>query len=73
MLALQHGQQPLRVQPLGVLKVQAHAFRERLVAFGNRIKQVAHRDQLSQLQIGTPVHQQLQHQLERGALALQRR
>ena len=73
MVALQHGQQPLVVQALRVVEVKAHAFRERLVAFGDGVVQVAYRDQLPELQVCAAVHQQLQHQLQRGALALQRR
>jgi hypothetical protein len=64
-------QQPLVVQALGVVEMQAHALRERLVALGDRVVQIAHRDQLAQLQVGAPVHQQLQHQLQGRALALQ--
>ena len=70
-LGLQHRQQALVVQALGVVEVHAHGFRERLVAIGNGVPQIAHRDQLPQLQIGTPVHQQLHHQLQRRAFALQ--
>ena len=72
MLPLQHGQQPLVVQALGVLEMQAHALGERLVALGNRVIQIPHGDQLAQLQIGAPVHQQLKHQFQSRALALQR-
>ena len=57
MLPLQHGQQPLVVQTLGVLEMQAHALGERLVTLGNRVVQIPHGDQLAQLQIGAPVHQ----------------
>ena len=72
-LGFEHGQQPLAVQALGVVKMQPHAFGKRLVAFADGVVQVAHRDQLAQLQIGAPVHQQLHHQLQGCALALQRR
>ena len=53
--------------------MKPHAFRERLIAFGDGVVQVAYRDQLAELQVRSAVHQQLQHELERGALALQRR
>ena len=72
MLALQHGQQALGVKPLRLVEVQAHALGEGLVALRNRVVQVTHGDQLPQLQVSTTVHQQLQHQLERRAFALQR-
>ena len=51
--------------------MQAHRLRERLVALDDGVPQVAHRDQLAQFQVVPAVHQQLQHQLERRALALQ--
>ena len=59
------------VQPLGVLEVQAHGLREGLVAFGDHVPQVANRDQLPEFQVCAAVHQQLHHQLQRGALSLQ--
>ena len=73
MLAFQHRQQALVVQALGVGEMQAHPFRERFIAFGDRVVQVADGNQLPEFQVGAAVHQQLQHQLQRGALALQRR
>ena len=73
MVALQHWQQPLVVQSLRVVEVKAHAFRERFVAFGDGVVQVAYRDQLPEFEVCAAVHQQLKHQFQRGALALQRR
>ena len=46
-LGLQHRQQPLVVQSFGIVEMQPHAFGKRLVAFADRVVQVAHRDQLA--------------------------
>jgi hypothetical protein len=72
-LALQQGQQLVAEQAARVLEVQTHGVRERLVALGDDVVQVPHRDDLAQLQLLAAVHQQLQHDLEGRALALQHR
>ena len=71
-LTFQHGQQALVEQALGIVKMQPHALRKRLVAFTDRVVQITYRDELAQLQVIAAVHQQLHHQLERRALALER-
>ena len=73
MLPFQVRQQFLPVKSLGVVEVNAHRLREGLVAIGNHVEQVADRDDLSQLEVIAPIHQQLQHQLQGRALALQGR
>ena len=72
MLALQHRQKALCIESFGIVEVQSHAFRERFVALGNRVVQVTHWNQLTEPQVISAVHQQLQHQLECGAFSLQR-
>ena len=61
------------VQLLGVVEVEAHLLAERLVPVGDDIEQVAHRDDVAQLQGFALVDQQLQHHLECGPLPLQQR
>ena len=73
MARLQHRQQALGVEPLGVLEVQPHALGEGFIPFRDRIPQITDRNQLAELEILAPIHQQLQHQLQCRALALQRR
>ncbi len=61
------------VEALRVLEVLPHPFAERLVAFGDHVEEITHGNQVAQLQRVALAHQQLQHDLERGALALQQR
>ena len=72
MLPLQMRQQLLSVEPLGVVEVDTHRLGERFVAVGDHVEQVADRDDLPQFQVIASIDQQLQHQLQGRALALQR-
>ncbi len=71
-LAQQHRLEPLRPQPPGLGELRAHHLGERLVARVDRVEQVAERDELAELELVAAVDEQLQHHLERRALALHR-
>ena len=71
MAALDERQQLLSVQAPGVLEVVAHPLRERLVALGDGVEEIADGDDFTQLQRLAPVDQELEHHLERGPLPLQ--
>ena len=63
--------QLLAEKPLGIVEVQPHRVRERLVAIDDHIPEVAHGYHLPEFQVGAPINQQLQHQLERCPFPLQ--
>ena len=72
MLLLQHRAELVLVELLGVLEVHPHHVGERLVAVGHHVPEVAQRDHIPQPQGVPPIDQQLEHDLEGGALPLQR-
>ena len=72
-VALEQRQELLRPELLRVLELQARAFRERLVALGDHVPEVAHRDDHAELELVAPLDQELQHELQRRPLALQER
>ena len=71
-LLLQHRQQLVLVELLGVLEVHPHHVGERLVAVGHHVPQVAQRNHVAQPQRVPPIDEQLEHDLEGRAFPLQR-
>ena len=67
------GQQLVLVELLGVLEVHPHHVGERLVAVGHHVPEVAQRDHVAQPQRVAPIDQQLEHDLQGGALPLRAR
>ena len=72
-LALQQRQEPGSVELLGVVEAQAHRLRERLVALGDDVEQIADGNDVAELQAAALLDEELQHELEGGAFALQQR
>ncbi len=71
MLFLQHWQQLLVIESLGVIEVNRHFSAERFVAVGNHIKQVTHGNDVAYGQRLTLIDQQLHHHFQGGAFPLQ--
>jgi hypothetical protein len=69
----QTAQQLLFAEALGIVEVDAPRLRERLVAIGDHVEEVTNRDDLTEFQVVKSIDQQLQHRLQRRALALQGR
>jgi hypothetical protein len=71
MLLLQQRLQLLIPELLGIVELDPDPFRERLVARGDFVPQVADWDQVAEPQFSALLHEQGQHQLQRCPLALQ--
>ena len=70
-LLLQHRQQLLVVEPLGVVEVDRHVLAEGLVAVGHDVEQVAHGHHVAHLERLAVVHQELHHHLQGRPLPLE--
>ena len=70
-LLLQHRQQLLVVEPLGVVEVDRHVLAEGLVAVGHHVEQVAHGHHVAHLERLAVVHQELHHHLQGRPLPLE--
>ena len=71
MPALDEREELPAVEVACVLEVVARTLGERLVPLGNRIEEVADRNDLAQLERLAPVDQDLEHHPQRGPLPLQ--
>ena len=63
-LLLQNGKQLLMVESLCVVEMDCHLLAERFVAVGNHVKQVAHWDDVTDLERVALIDQQLHHHLQ---------
>ena len=72
-LALQQRQQLGAVELLRIVEAHAHRLSEGLVALGDHVEEVAHRDDVAELEAVALIDEELEHELEGGALALQER
>ena len=70
-LGFQHRQQLLVVELAGVVEVDLHVLAEGLVAVRHGVVQVAHRHDVAHLERFLLLHQELHHDLQRRALALE--
>ena len=69
--ALDEREELPAVEIARILEVVARTLGERLVALGDRVEEVAHGDDLAQLERLAPVDQDLEHHPQRGPLPLQ--
>ena len=72
-LTLQQRHEPGAVELLGIVEAQAHRLRERLVALRDDVEQIADGNDVAELQAAALLDEELQHELEGGAFALQQR